>query len=94
MLVTNKDKMEDPNGHYPIGLCNVIYKVITKIIANQLKPFLLRLISLEKKSYDECFQILNGIMVAHETIHYLKLSKKCGMLFKLNLSKSFDKLNW
>ena len=31
----------------PIPLCNVIYKIITKVIANHLKPLLLGLISLE-----------------------------------------------
>ena len=31
----------------PIAICNVIYKIITKVIANHLKPLLLGLISLE-----------------------------------------------
>ena len=39
-------------------------------------------------------QILDGIVVAHETIHSLKMRKNIGMLLKLDMSKAFDHLNW
>lgn len=35
----------------PIGLCNTIYKVITKIIANRIKPFLEKLIGPNKLDF-------------------------------------------
>ena len=39
-------------------------------------------------------QIFDGIILVHETIHSLKATKSPGMLLKLDLSKSYDKLNW
>ena len=74
-------------------LCNVIYKLISKVIANRLKPLLPLLISPEQIGYVEGHQILDGIILSHEIIHSLKILKKPGMLLKLDLSKYFDKLS-
>eukprot|EP00253_Pinus_taeda_P033499 PITA_33499 len=68
--------------------------MISKVIANRLKPFLPMLISLEQSGYVEGRQILDGIILSHEIIHSLKHSKQVGMILKLDLSKDFDKLNW
>ena len=79
---------------HPISLCKVTYKIISKVVANRLKPLLPLLISPEKYGYVEGCQILNGIILAHEITHSLKNSKTLGMLLKLDLSKAFDKLGW
>jgi hypothetical protein len=39
-------------------------------------------------------QILDNIILAHEVIHSLHATKSPGMLLKLDISKSFDKLSW
>ena len=36
---------------------------------------------------------MDGIILVHETIHSLKVTKTPGMLLKLDLSKAYDKLN-
>ena len=59
----------------PISLCNVILKVITKVLANRLKPLLPILISPEQTCFVEGRQILDGIIFAHEMIHSLKKKK-------------------
>ena len=61
---------------------------------NRLKPLLPLLISSEQSGYVEGRQILDGIILAHEVVHSLKTSKILGMILKLDLSKSFDKLSW
>lgn len=35
----------------PIGLCNSQYKIVTKIIANRIKPFLQNIIGLTQVSF-------------------------------------------
>ena len=69
-----------PDGFRPIALCNVVYKIISKVIANRLKPLLPSLISEEQTGYVEGRQILNNIIQAHEVVHSLKSNKHAGMI--------------
>ena len=45
----------------PIALCKVVYKIISKIIENRLKPLLPTLVSEEQTRYVEGRKILNNI---------------------------------
>jgi hypothetical protein len=93
-FIPKEEKEEDPSKFKPISLCNVVYKIITKVIENHLKLILPYLISLEKTNYVEGCQILDGIILVHEMIHSLKNTKSSGMLMKLDMSKAFDKISW
>eukprot|EP00253_Pinus_taeda_P018686 PITA_18686 len=93
-LIPKEENSITPHKFRPIALCNVLYKVISKVIANRLKPLLPMLISPEQSGYAEGRQIMDGIILTHEIIHLLKQSKQAGMLLKLDLSKAFDKLSW
>ena len=44
-LIPKCEGVDSLNKFKPISLCNVIYKIITKAIANRLKPLLPSLIS-------------------------------------------------
>eukprot|EP00253_Pinus_taeda_P021027 PITA_21027 len=92
-LIPKVENSITPYKFRPIALYNVLYKVISKVIANRLKPLLPMLISPEQSSYVEGRHIMDGIILTHEIIHSLKQSKQAGMLLKLNLSKAFDKLS-
>ena len=78
----------------PIALCNVVYKIISKVIANRLKALLLALVLEEKNGYVEGIQILNNIIQAHEVVHSLKRNKHTGMIIQLDLVKVDNKLSW
>eukprot|EP00253_Pinus_taeda_P028396 PITA_28396 len=93
-LFRKEERTITPTKFRPIALCNIIYKVISKVIANRLMPLLPLLISPEQSGYIEGRQILDGIILTHEIIHSLKISKQAGMILKIDLSKAFDKLSW
>eukprot|EP00253_Pinus_taeda_P008044 PITA_08044 len=93
-LIPKEDGATTPDEFSPIALFNVIYKVISKVIANRLKPLLPLLISLEQSGYVEGRQIMDGITLTHEIIHSLKISNEAGIILKIDLSKAFDKLSW
>jgi len=93
-LIPKEDQVATPNKFRPIALCNVIYNIISKVIANKLKSLLPLLISREQTVYVKGRQILDGIILTHEIMHSLKKTKKPGMLLTIDLSKDFDKLNW
>ena len=93
-LIPKESGTEDPGKIRPISLCNAIYKIISKVIANRLKPLLPIIISPYQAGFVEGRKILDGIILVHETIHSLKITKTLGILLKLDLSKAYDKLNW
>jgi hypothetical protein len=92
-LIPKENKVTSPSHFQPNALCNVIYKLITKVIAKHLKPILPFIISLEQSRYVEGRHILDNIILAHELIHSLHSTKSPSMLLKLDLSKAFDKLS-
>ena len=93
-LIPKENGTEDTRKLSSITLCNAIYKIISKVIANRFRPMLPILISPKQTRFVEGRQILDGIILVHETIHSLKIGEIPGMLLKLDLSKAYDKLNW
>ena len=87
LTLISKEQGEDtPDKFHPISLCNVILKIITKVLENRLKPLLPNLISPKQTDFMEGRQILDGIIMAHEMIHSLKQTKTPSMLLKVELA--------
>eukprot|EP00253_Pinus_taeda_P011499 PITA_11499 len=93
-LIPMQEKAMTPDLFRPIDLCNVVYKIISKVIANRLKTLLPTLVSEEQTGYVKGRQILNNIIQAHEVLHSLKNNKQAGMTIQLDLAKAYDKLSW
>jgi hypothetical protein len=93
-LIPKEEHVTNPKQFRSIALCNVIYKIITKVISLRLKPILPFIISKEQSGYVEGRHIMDSVILVHEVIHSLKSTHTPGMLIKLDLSKDFDKLSW
>ena len=72
----------------------MIYKIISKVIVNRLKPLIPNIISLEQSGFVKGRQILDEVILVHEVIHSLKSTRRSGMTVKLDIAKSYDKLRW
>ena len=81
----------------PISLCNVIYKLISKTLANRLKVFLPLIIIENQSAFTADKLITNNVLIAYELMHYLKHKregKDYFMATKLDMSKTFDRVEW
>lgn len=81
----------------PIALCNVYYKVISKIISLRLKPVLQEVISENQSAFIPGKAISDNVLITHEMVHYLKNSGATihySMAVKTGISKTYDRLEW
>jgi len=82
-------------GDYrPISLCNLCYKLITKVIANRIKPVLSRSLSEEQLGFLKGRQILDAIGTTQECLHSINIKKSKALILKLDLKKAYDCINW
>ncbi|CAA7040352.1 unnamed protein product [Microthlaspi erraticum] len=81
----------------PIALCNVYYKVISKILTRRLQPLLPSIISENQTAFVPQRAILDNVLITHENLHYLKNSGAtihCSMAVKTDMTKAYDRLEW
>ena len=78
---------ETINHYRPISLCNPIYKIITKIIGQRLRPFLDQLISPLQSAFVPGRRGMDNMIIVQELVHTLNLKKgKTGyMAIKIDL---------
>ncbi|XP_060962217.1 uncharacterized protein LOC115711062 [Cannabis sativa] len=97
ILIPKKKNVSNMGDLRPISLCNVLYKIISKVLAKRLKIVLPHIISENQSAFIPGRLISDNIMVSYEVMHYFKRKRKGQtgyMALKLDLSKAYDRIEW
>lgn len=79
----------------PISLCNVVYNISSKVLANILNRVIDKVISDTQSAFISGRLITNNITISYEVMHYIKrkINEKAGwMALNLNMSKAYDRV--
>lgn len=64
VLIHKCDQSSSMGDWRPISLCNMIYKILSKMLANRLKRVLHKCISIEQPAFIAGRSILDNVLVA------------------------------
>ena len=95
-VITLLPKKEDAcriEKYRPICLLNVSFKVFTKVGTNRVTSIASRVIRPTQSAFLPDRNILEGVVILHETIHELQRKKMNGVLLKIDFEKAYDKVN-
>jgi hypothetical protein len=95
-LIPKKPNHVIPQDFRPIGLCDVIYKIVAKSLAGRVQPHLPTYISQTQSAFISGRHISSNVILTQEIIHSftLKSWSSQAFLLKIDLAKAFVRLEW
>ena len=95
-LIPKKDNAAFMKDFRPISVCNVLYKLMAKVLANKLKDILPRLISEIQSTFVLGRSITDNVLVTFKVIHHMKNKARDTegeVALKLDIIKANDRVD-
>lgn len=91
-------KVPNPVGlkddYRPVSFVGCVYELLAKTLAKRLIKTLPAIISPSYGAFVQDREILEGILIANELIDSSKMAFKEGAIFKIDLGKAYDHVDW
>lgn len=97
VLIPKKENADKMTNLCPISLCNVLYKILAKVLANRLKIIIPGIISENQSAFVPGRNISDNVLVAFEIIYHMKrkYSGDVGeVALRFDISKAYDRVDW
>src|SRR5438132_2509435 len=94
ILLPKINDAERIQQYRPICLLNVSFKIFTKIATIRLNSVADHVVRPTQIAFMQGRNILDGVVILHETVHELHRKKLNGVIFKIDFEKAYDKVKW
>ena len=94
-LILKTDHASQVNHFRPISCCNLLYKIVSKILANRIAPVLENIIGESQSAFLKNRKMMDNIFHIQELLRKYtrkRISPKC--LLKIDLHKAYDSISW
>jgi hypothetical protein len=93
VLIPKVANLEELGQLRPISLCNVIFKIASKVAANRLKVCLTEIIAEEQSTFVLGRLVTNNNITAYNCLYFTKtniVKKNSSCAMKLDIQKVYD----
>jgi hypothetical protein len=78
----------------PVCLLNLSFKTFTKVAINRLMRVANKVVQPSQTASMPARNIMEGVLISHETRHELHTKKRNGVVLKIDFEKAYDKVIW
>eukprot|EP00253_Pinus_taeda_P016842 PITA_16842 len=93
-LIPKKQGSASLHDYRPISLCNSLFKIISKIIAERLKPTLNQFISRNQHAFLKDRNIWDAVAMTQECLFSMATNNTEAAIYKIDLKKAYDCVDW
>jgi hypothetical protein len=93
-LLPRQKEVTHIKQYHTICLLNVSFKIFTKVIVNRITGIADQIMSPSQTRFILDRNIMEGVVMLHETIHEVHRKKMNYVTLKLDFDKAYDKVNW
>ena len=94
ILLPKVNEAEMIQQYRPIFLLNVSFKIFTKVATIRLNSLADHVVRPSQIAFMQSRNILDGVVILHETVHELHGKKLNGVILKIDFEKAYDKVKW